>query len=307
MSSDSLSPVPFAQFQTEILTLYGTNRIATYRKMRQVLEEFSSLCPTTDKLDPVAIASWMSAHRDRAAWTHRSLLSTLRSACSYGDFKRYLRNPFGFRPLDKWIPADELEEAEDFRRHRSAEEVRRVLARADLEALTGDWDARRLRAAIYAWAFTGAGKLEVLGLRVCDLDLPGRLIRVRSHSRRRLKTGARHAVLPVAEPLAVVLGDWLPRTGCEWLFPHKLRTGPWFHGRPGKRPLDEAKALGDRAGVEGLTILDFRHTIGTLAEGWGIGELMLQRLLRHARRQTQQHYRHPDLELMRQAAEKIRF
>jgi integrase len=66
-------------------------------------------------------------------------------------------------------------------------------------------------------------------------------------------------------------------------------------------------ALGERAGVPGLTILAFRHTVGTLAEAWGIGELALQRLLRHSQPATQQHYRHPDLALMRQAVARIRF
>jgi integrase len=103
---------------------------------------------------------------------------------------------------------------------------------------------------------------------------------------------------------------WMAMTegdGCEFLFPHSYRTGPWFSGRPGHRPLDEVKSLGERAGVDGLTILAFRHTVATLAEGWGISELMLQRLLRHARRATQRSYRHADLNQMHAAAGLIQY
>ena len=184
--------------------------------------------------------------------------------------------------MSEWLPADELDDAEEFRRHRSADEIRRVLEMADTEAPAGGWRARRLRAAVYLWAFTGAGKAEVLGLRTADVDLPDRVVSIRSHSARRLKTRSRAARMPLVPPVVERLAGWIPETGCEWLFPHSYRTGPWFHGRPGHRPLDEVKALGARAGVPGLTILSFRHTVGTLAEGWGIGELMLQRLLRHA-------------------------
>jgi hypothetical protein len=84
----------------------------------------------------------------------------------------------------------------------------------------------------------------------------------------------------------------------EWLFPHAYQTGPWLWGRPGHRPLDEVKQLGERAGVAGLTIL---------AEDWGIGELMLQRILRHSTPRTQKHYRHHDAELLHRAAAKVRF
>ncbi len=59
--------------------------------------------------------------------------------------------------------------------------------------------------------------------------------------------------------------------------------------------------------MAGMTIVAFRHSLGTLAEDWDIGELMLQRLLRHASRKTQLRYRHRDLELMHRAAGKIEY
>jgi integrase len=304
-----LRAVPFHAFRAEVLALYQppSRRSSTRAKMRQVLDEFATICRTTKDLDPVAISNWIAAHPERAAATHRTLLSSLRAACSYGVYKHYLSSPFSFRPLDKWIPQDELEESEPFRRYRTAAEIASLLLRSDQEAREGPWEAARLRAALYCWCFTGAGNKEILGLRVADVDLARSIITVRSHARRRLKTGARAAVLPIAPPLAEVLTGWIPLTGCEWLFPHRFRTGPWLHGPAGCKALDQVKQLGVRAGVPELTILALRHSVATLAEGWGIGELMLQRILRHARRQTQRHYRHQDIQQLLEAAAKITY
>jgi integrase len=304
-----MTPVPFSDFMDEVLRLYRPpmRRPATYHKTRQVLGEFRKLCATTADLTPLAVADWLADGPVRAAATSESLLRHLQAACAYGVTKSYLVSPFDFRSISQWLPADELEEAEDFRAHRSADEIRQVLAQADLEAQGGSWEALRLRAAIYSWAYTGAGKLEVLGLRHRDVDLGTRVITIRTHPRRRLKTGPRAARLPIAWPLAEVLAGWLPHAPGEWIFPHKRFSGPWFWGRPGHKPLDQVKALGRRAGVDKLTILAFRHTVGTLSEDWGIGELMLQRILRHSTRKTQRHYRHEDVELLHRAAERIHY
>ena len=285
-------PVSFRHFRKEVLKLYKApaRRRATRAKIDQVLREFKGICKSTKDLDPAKISDWMEAHPERAAATHRSLLSSLRAACRYGAYKRWLENPFDYRPLALWLPADELEQDEQFPRHRSAAEITRVLRRADKEARGGSWEALRLRAALYCWAYTGAGKTEVLGLRVADVDLVARTITFRSHARRRLKTGARAARLAIPERLLVVLEGWIRhvrRAGTEWLFPHLHLTGPWLHGPAGRKALDQVKQLGERAGVSGLTILAIRHTVGTLSEGWGIGELELQRLLRHSNRKTQ--------------------
>jgi integrase len=314
MSTAEMRPVPWDRFAAEVLRLYAIpmRRRTTRDKTAQVLREFAPLCPTTAELTELAIADWLAGHAHRAAATVDGLLRHLSAICTYGAHKGYLVDPFEFRTVSEWLPEDELGAAPPFGRHRSAAEIRRVLDQADREAAHGPWEARRLRAAVSAWAFTGAGKAEVLGLRIADLDLAAGTIAFRSHARRRLKRGARAAVLPIAPPLALVLEGWLPQVlerfpGCAFAFPHRYGTGPWLAGRPGHRPLDCVRALGERAGVPGLTIVAFRHSLATLSEGWGIGELALQRILRHARRTTQDHYRHPDLALMREAVARIRF
>jgi integrase len=307
--SGAIRSVSFSRFQAEVLALYQPpcRRPATRAKVRQVLGELAPYCRSTRQLEPAAISQWMADHPDRSASTHRSLLSSLRAACSYGEFRGYLRNPFEYRGLAAWVPADELEDGEEFRRHRSAAEVVALLRQADSEALGGGWDALRLRAVVYTAAYTGAGTREIMGLRTADVEMDKGIIRFKSHVRRRLKTGARAAILGIPSQLGDVLDPWMPLTRCEWLFPHKYFTGPWLNGSVGKKPLDQLKALGERAGVTGMTFLALRHTVGTLAEAWGLSELELQSQLRHARRQTQRHYRHADIDLRRATAAKIRY
>jgi integrase len=305
----AVKPIPWIRFSTEVLRLYQppARRPSTRAKIEQALRELAPYCQSTDQLDPGTISDWLASRPDRATPTHRSMLSSLRAACSYGDYQGWMNNPFRFRKLKDWLPQDEVDEQEEFRRHRSIAEVARLLRQADQEAQDGVWTSLRLRAVVYTLAYTGAGNREVMGLRVTDVDLDHGVIRFRSHPRRRLKRASRAAILGIPAPLAEVLAQWLPHTKCEWLFPHKYFTGPWLAGSTGSKPLDQVKALGARAGVEGLTILALRHTIGTHAESWGLSELELQSQLRHSRRATQKHYRHADLDLRRQTAAKIRY
>lgn len=300
--------VPWDRLRAEVLDLYRPpiRRIATFRKIRQVLEEFGPLCPTSADLSPGAIAGWLREHPGRRPATAKALLSALRAACRYGESRGYLSSPFRFRALEGWLP---LEEPEPIRRHRSAAEVGRVLLAADAEAISGSWECRRRRALVYALAFTGARAREVLGLHRDDCDLAAGLIHIRPHARRSLKTRSSRRSLPIADPLLPVLASWLSRADrrSEWAFPHSGLDGPWLWGTVDSRALGQVRALGDRAGVPGLTLLCFRHSFATAAESWGLGELALQRLLGHGRPQTQATYRHADPEQLRGAMDAVRF
>jgi integrase len=130
---------------------------------------------------------------------------------------------------------------------------------------------------------------------------------VRTNERRPLKTTASAAKIAIPEPLEAVLRDWIPQCECEWLFPGTTRSGPWLSGGPGVRAYDQLVALGERAGIPDLCFSSMRHTVGTLAESWGMGELELQRLLRHTTRRTQAHYRKADLDQIRGIGRKIRY
>ncbi len=166
---------------------------------------------------------------------------------------------------------------------------------------------RRQEEGPYLYAFTGCRKSEALHLAVTDVDLDRSILSIRPKSSWRPKTAASIARLPLAAPLAAVLRLWLSRCGSDWVIPGKRGKAPWTGGLPGCKPLDQVKALGERAGVSGVTILGFRKTVATLAKGWGLGPLELQALLRHTSVRTQLWYIEEDLEGLRVTASKIRY
>lgn len=302
--------VSWATFRAEVVELYSPplRRIATQRKMNQVLREFGQICRTTRDLSPASVARWLAGpSAGRRPATNRTLLSSLRAACSYGECRGYLTSPFRYRSLDRWLP--DPEDWEPICRHVPIVDIARVLARADSEALGGSWDARRVRAVVYTLSHTGGRAREILGLSVADCDLAAGVIRIRPNDRRGLKTRQSRRELPIPGPLAVVLGEWLGRSDrvSEWAFPHSGLSGPWLWGTVASRALGHVRALGDRAGVSGLTLLSFRHAFASAAEAWGLGELALQRILGHGRPETQRRYRHPAPEQLRPSLDRVRF
>lgn len=317
MDAQSLRPIPWAMFSHQVLQLYRPpmRRPTTRAKLRQVLKELGRRCETTADLTVEVISDYVAEdHAGHSPAYVDGLLRALSAACSYGAHprRRHLWDPFEERAVSEWLPGDELEVSDPWPKHRTADETRKVLAEADSRAALGRWRDLRLRWAVYAWAYTGALKSEILGLERADLDVARGLIRIRSHSGRRLKERARASLLPMAAPLLDVTRGYLEDLernypGCRWAVPHHFGTGPWLSGRPGHRPLDEVRELGRRAGVEGLTILSFRHTLATRLEAEGVPDIIIQRILRHASRRTQLSYRNPDLPAMRQAFDRLAF
>lgn len=320
-----MATISFAKLTSELKALYAPpmRAPATWAKLRQVLAELAALDDVTRSSDLTAatIGRWIAKYPDRTAITTHSLLRSMRAAASYAVMMGYLKtDPFAWRTPALWLPiCSESENISgqnpEFSRALSCLNVMQILTTADTEARQRvcrngmtPWMSKRLRALVYVYAYTGMRKREALCLLRSDVNLSTGFITIRGNSHRRLKTAASSAPLAIAPALAIVLKRWLPRTGCEWVFPRLRLHGPWLHGGPGKRPLDQVRDLGLRAGVPGLTILAFRHTLATLAEGWGLGELELQRWLRHTRRRTQDAYRRRgDLAAIAATAGKIRF
>jgi len=295
------------EFACEVLGLYlaPMRGIATYRKMSQVLREFGGVCRRPADLSPGAIARWISVYPGRRPATVDSYLRSLRAACVYGLKLGVLKsNPFDLRGPSEWVDWGVPDLPPPVH---SGEEISRVLALADEKAIGGSWRASRLRAVVYAFAYTGARRRELLGLRVSDVDLVAGTISISTNTRRSLKTRASAAVVPVAPALSARLSLWTPDCGSIFLFPGVRRVGPWLEGPVGGKALDEVKALGVEAGVFGLTFQSFRHSFASLAEGWGFGELALQRILRHTSLGSQAFYRHVLPDVLRDVAGKIRF
>jgi len=305
--------IDFADFVTECLSLYKPPMRAkgTYRQMSQTLREFAELPQVRGPSDlrSATIAAWIGAHPDRTPVRTASLLRSLSSACRYAVSEDYLdRSPFDFRAVSQWVRGVPLapERPKPLPYH-TADRIAAVLAQADREAAGGAWNAGRMQALVWLLAFTGLRKGEALNLRTWDCDLARQVIVVEPRRTFRPKTRSSAAKLPLAEPVVEILGRWVPRTGCEFVFPG-IRSGkPWTGGPPGQTVLDRLRQLGQRAGVEGLTLFSLRKTVGTLAKSWGLGPLEVQALLRHSNPKTQEWYDCERTESLRPAVSRIRY
>jgi integrase len=300
--------VPFSTFARAVLILYKPplTAIATYRKTRQVLEELGQICPATADLTALAVARWVTANPSRRRSTVRALLSSLRAAINAAGDEHQIGNPFLTRQLHKFLPRTFHP---PIRRHHSAAEIGRVLLLADDEASGGSWKARRRQCLLYLAAFTGARAKELLGALAEDIDLVNAELHIRPNDRRPLKTESSTRCVPLPGPALDVARKWLTRPDrpSAWLIPHQRLDGPWFHGTTRNKPVSEIKALGKRAGLEGLTLLSLRHSFATSADRRRIGPKALQDLMGHSTIKTQWTYRHTDPEELRQAADRVTF
>lgn len=325
-----MQPVPFEEFTRRVLPLYSPpiRRRRTREKMVQALNEFAPLCPDTSAINVEAVAAWIAGRPDRSAIASWSLLRSFAAAVRTGHEELTVRldggavaplvpfNLFQGRPPCRWWPEGELEVPEKVR-HLSADEARRLLEHADRRVressgLPDRWLALRLSTLIRICLFTGMRRSEALGLKRADLDLVAGAIEVRPNERRHLKPGAGRRRAPIPRGLAPALEEWNNLLTADpvdphqpWLVPNVTRSGPWFGGPYGKRPIDEVKALGLEAGLPGLTILMLRHTFATLLESLDFGELLRQRLLGHRRRATQFGYGHEDAAILRGAGARV--
>ncbi len=299
--------ISFPRFQAEVLEIYGLKAPATLALMKQVLREIGELKGVlkVSDLKPVTIARWLKAHPERSTANRDKLLRSLSAACSIGIASGYLKgSPIAALGKLPDVDCDDDDEGPKLRHHSMAE-VKRVLelATAEAAAYPLEWKPARLEALVFTYAFAALRKREALHLRRADLDLDEGIIHIRKRvAGKAVKTRASAAPVPMPPALVEVLRPWSTRCGSPWLFPGVTLKGPWTGGPPGHKPLDQVKALGQRAGVEGLTILSFRHSFGTHSRRWGLSDLMLKAILRHTTLRTQKHYIHADPEDLRHAA-----
>lgn len=249
---DQVAPIPWAKFRDEVLQLYAPPMAAkaTLAKMKQVMREVEACgVETTADLTATIVAAFIAARPPgQSVHTTHSLLASLRTICTYAELSRYVQvNPFRLRKLSRWVRLIPLQG----KRHFSREEIRRVLdlMAKDAEERRGwkQWRARRLQATTALVTYTGIRKMEALRMQVCDVDLPKRVIWIRPHDGRPLKTAASEAPVPVPNALVPILTSWLEHRldcpvdfdlpkECPWLIPTVNRKSPWEGGQPGARP-----------------------------------------------------------------------
>ncbi len=207
------------------------------------------------------------------------------------------------------------------KKHYSRQEIMAVLGQADTEAREqpDDWGRQRLRALIYAEAYTGARINEVLHLewdreielreggKVLEVDLDRGIAYLVWKQQRGLKTPGSEAPVGLPDPLIAVLREWRLIRTCKWVFPNK-RGNPWTGGSKGDKPLDQLKALARRAGVALANWKMFRHSLTTHGKQWfGLNEAQVQVQLRHTNTETQKGYTQADLDNLRDAVKGMDF
>lgn len=226
--------VSYVRFASEIEEIYSLMAPATLCKMRQALREFGEGLKKTSNLRPVVIARWVKRYADeRAPATLDSLLRSFKSACEIGVASGYMKaSPFAVKVR---VPDFDLDAPAKVRHH-SIRDVNAVLSRATQEAGadTWDWKAGRLEALVYIYAYAALRKNEALFLHRDDVDFANKVLKVNPR-RRRLKTKASAASVPMTPALEAVLRNWIPRTRSEWVIPNVGRTNPWTGGPPGHK------------------------------------------------------------------------
>lgn len=282
-----MRPIPFAQFLDKIDRVYSGPAHAprTAAKMRHILGLIAGMGVRTTAGLTTELVAQLVAERAKTvnANTIRGDLSYLSAACSYAVEEGCLDHVPRFKRI-RPRPVKSL-----VTKVHSIEDVARVLEH--LGEQTVEWKGHRLYALAATVAYTGLRRDEAMTLTVDDVNLAIELITVSDHLRRKTEKSA--AVVPIPRELSVILADWLPRCGCEWLFPGVRMVGPWTGGACGARPCDRIRQAGQEVGVAGLTFLSLRHSFATHARRqWGLSEIQLADVLRHTSPATQRWYVH---------------
>jgi len=183
----------------------------------------------------------------------------------------------------------------------------RVLTLPQISALLNAFD-QELRTIILFGLLPGLRIGEILGLRVEDLDLEGRVFYVRRNAYRGVvqdapKTRAGDRCLPIASALLEALRAWLAVRPweSEWVFPNDAGE-PYYDRNLLRRKF---WPVCDQLGIPRFGWHSLRHTFSTYGGNSGVPLPVLQYLLGHASVETTMIYTHPLLEAERRAVEQI--
>jgi integrase len=185
----------------------------------------------------------------------------------------------------------------------TVEEARRFLL-----AAVGD----PLHAAFLLAVLYGLRRGEVLGLRWCDVDFGGSILRIRQQVQRvggelrqtPLKTRMSRRDLPLIEGLRVALSAQreLTSTGHSGLV-FATKTGQPIEPRNYTRSF---KRICEKAAVRAIRVHDMRHTAATLLKQAGVPARDAQLILGHSTVIiTQEIYQHDDLDSRHKSLERV--
>lgn len=286
-----MNPVTWREFTRRILVIYAgpAHATRTARKMRATLHLVAALTGinTLDQLDTELAARFVAGRAETVrANTLRADLSYLAAAAQIALEEGWLQRVPRWkrvRPRPSPIVPPRVHPIAD---------VARVLEL--LQSRSATWSGARLFALAATAAYTGLRRDELLWLQTEDVDLTTSLLRVQD--RRRLKTLASAATVPIPPELAQICAAWLPQCGSKWLFPGlRKRDRPWIGGANGERPCDRLRQTAEELGIPGFTLASLRHTFATWARRrWGLSGIQLMDVLRHTSPRTQAWYVHDE-------------
>lgn len=155
--------------------------------------------------------------------------------------------------------------------------------------------AFRDRAILCALIYQGLRRAEVLGLQLRDVDTEAMTLLVRRGK------GGKSRMMPLAEPAADAIADWLEfRPTCAHSYLFTTRGDRSMSAKDLQRMFRRTVA---RSGIEreGVTLHTLRHTFATLLLREGVNVRALQRLLGHSSIETTALYLHLETDDLRDA------
>lgn len=311
---------PWPKFRQEIESMYKPPAAAraSWHKVRQCLDELERLgVEHTGRLDAELVRRYVAGRPPgESPHTRKAMLSTLRRLCSIAEERRWLAcSPFRLKRMSLLVRT----RPPGGKRCPTAEEVRRLLELLAAEASAGEgwqrWRARRLLMLVQLVALAGLRASEALRLQLGDIDLVGGTIHVRPHGKT-LKNAGSEAIIAMPAALRSAVAAWLPfrlegpesmsiDPALPWLIPGATRRGPWEGGSVGRRPVDQVRAAGERAGVAGVavTLQSLRRAFVTHSRASGVPSSLAAQQCRHSEQVATDWYLGRELDSLKGALE----
>ena len=161
-----------------------------------------------------------------------------------------------------------------------------------------EWPQHRL--ALLLAFHGGLRSCEIRGLRVCDVDLEARVLRVRqavSYGIVDTPKSGHDREIPLTDMLHEALAEAMAGRPPEALSALSTRGEPW--GQCGLRELFQR--LAKRVGITGSTVHHLRHGFVSELLDHGVGAHIVKELAGHADLNTTERYAHARLKNMREA------
>lgn len=245
-------------------------------------------------LDAEAVRGFLESLHDRGI----SRASTARRLAAVRTFARYLVRE-GHLPEDPTQLVGSPRREKTLPNHLDLEQVDKLIGTPDVSEVAG----RRDRAILELFYASGLRLSELVGLDIEDINLSGRVVRVRGKGGKERLVPFNHSA---ADALKAMLQDMrsappAPHRRQTRATPHARQRSPVFlnhrGGRLTTRSVDRLVRRAARAASVpgGLSPHALRHTFATHLLQAGADLRAIQELLGHARLSTTQRYTHLDV------------